>query len=141
MLRPFAGGLLLDEGGELEFESGAVAKQMGGVVMTADEYGVGADRQGGGCEVPVVETEGGLLMALFEKGATPQGGPVVIAFNEDKMENLPGKSFQKGEGFGDGGSAIHDVAHKDQGARLVVSQKAGEARLEIGITPDRQQGA
>ena len=137
MLWSVACGLFLDEGWQLKLQTGSIAKEVRRMVVAADKRTKLTWWQGCEGKVPVMKTKTWLLVVCFKQGASAQGRAVVVSLNQHEPGDLAGERLQKAQRFGDGRSPVHDVAHQNQGAGLVVGQEAVKSGLEFVITPDR----
>ena len=114
------GEVFADQGGEFEAEAGAVFDADGGMVMTGDDDGVRGE-VGGQRFVAVMEKEAGLFVVPGEGGVAVEGAVVVVSDERDQGGDEEAEAGEEVEGFSDVGSAVHDVAHQDEGGGLVVA--------------------
>ena len=82
-----------------------------------------------------MEEEARLFVVVGEGGVALEGAVVVVSDEGDQGGDQGVKAGEEIEGFSDVGSAVHDVAHQDEGGGLVIAEEAGEAGFERGAAP------
>ena len=82
-----------------------------------------------------MEEEARLFVVVGEGGVVMERAVVVVSDEGDEGGDEEAEAGEEVEGFSDVGSAVHDIAHQDEGVGLVIVEEVGEAGFEGGAAP------